>query len=120
MTLTVALLAYSVPIINNSQALTNIPASPAPGQRPRRLPGFFSTIGKSNETAKEEKAEIAQARIARATRSKAASGNTSKVAAVTSEKPTTASKPAEKATPRPAGSLCYLMIARDDALFSVV
>ncbi len=82
-----------------------IPASPAPGQRPRRLPSFFPTIGKSDETAKEEKAEIAQARIARATRSKAASGSTSKVAAVTSDqagKATATSKPVEKATARAA------------------
>lgn len=85
-----------------------IPASPAPGQRPRRLPGFFSTIGKSDETVKEEKAEIAQARIARATRSKTANGNTSKVAAVTPDKAkqtTETSQPTEKAIPRPASRL---------------
>lgn len=91
--------------IDNQPDPIAIPASPAPGQRPRRLPGFFSTVGKSDETAKEEKAEIAQARIARATRSKVASGSTSKVAAVASDKAeqaTATGQPVEKATARPA------------------
>src|SRR5438094_960424 len=41
----------------------------------RRLPGFFSTVGKNKEDAAQEK-DIAQARIARATRVKATSAKT--------------------------------------------
>ena len=42
----------------------------------RRLPGFFSTVGKSAQTQVSQVADIAQARLARAIRGKAAPTNT--------------------------------------------
>ena len=46
-------------------------AESKPEPRPRRLPNFFPTIGKSEEDSKAKEAEVAQARLARATRGKA-------------------------------------------------
>lgn len=49
----------------------------APAAPRRRLPGFFSTVGKTTETAASKTADVAEARIARATRGKAASSTSS-------------------------------------------
>src|SRR6266516_1740604 len=43
----------------------------------RRLPSFFSTVGKSTPASTPQEKEVAQARIARATRGKLASAKTS-------------------------------------------
>jgi hypothetical protein len=49
----------------------------APAAPRRRLPGFFSTVGKTTEAAASKTADVAEARIARATRGKAASSTSS-------------------------------------------
>ncbi|HEU5228991.1 MAG TPA: hypothetical protein VFU49_14330 [Ktedonobacteraceae bacterium] len=67
-------------------------AAPAPK---RRLPGFFSTIGKNGQDSTAKEVDVAQARLARATRKKGAQP----------EKATaTPAKAVEKKTTRPATS----------------
>jgi hypothetical protein len=61
-------------------------AAPAPKAR-RRLPGFFSTIGKSEQSEKE--VDVAQARLTRATRGKATSTATASKTAPAEETQTT-------------------------------
>jgi hypothetical protein len=79
--------------------------TPEPIEKPaRKLPGFFSTVKKSEQdtTSKETKeAEVAQARLARATRGRApveaigtVPAKTSKGTSVESKASTTATKPA--------------------------
>lgn len=73
-----------------STALSTAPAASARSsvvQRMRRLPGFFSTIGKSEREADVKEADVAQARLARATRGKAAA-QSSQPAVAEDEKPT--------------------------------
>ena len=70
---------------------------PEAAPKGRRLPNFFSTVGKKEDTQKE--AEVVQARLARATKGK---GTTAKTTAVT-EQSAEISKPDVKAAP-PAGS----------------
>jgi hypothetical protein len=106
-----AAIATETPLTTGSQPETKTaPATAttlAPGQRTRRLPGFFSTVGKKEESAQEEKTSIAQARIARATRAKGITSTTGKVEAVTPEKTekndkrATATQSSEKTTPKP-------------------
>jgi hypothetical protein len=59
-----------------------VPTSPAKG---RRLPNFFSTVGKSEKEDNQKETDVVQARLARATKGKA-STTTAKTAAVTEEK----------------------------------
>ena len=63
----------------------------------RRLSGFFSTVGKKQQTETTTEADIAQARIARATRGKA----TAK-AAITTEEPEDEAKAVAKPEPKKA------------------
>ena len=46
--------------------------SPVTASRPRRLANFFSTVGRNDKTPEAQEVDVAQARIARATRGKAA------------------------------------------------
>src|SRR5689334_21123547 len=70
-------------------------AESVPAPKTRRLPGFFSTIGKNDQDSKAKEVEVAQARLARATRKKIAQP----------EKATeTPAKAVEKKTARPATS----------------
>ena len=54
----------------------------APQKPARRLPGFFSTIGRKTEAEESQEVDVAQARLARATR-KAGAGTASKEVATT-------------------------------------
>jgi hypothetical protein len=93
-----------------STALSTAPAASAPSsvvQRIRRLPGFFSTIGKSEREPDVKEADVAQARLARATRGKVAAQSSQPAAE--DEKPTetkatrpTAPSKASSAPARPA------------------
>jgi hypothetical protein len=72
------------------EVVTTTP-EPAPAKRSGpRLPNFFSTVEKSEKKETEGKSDVVQARLARATRSKA-STNTGKAAAVTKETADTSS-----------------------------
>ncbi|HET9921444.1 MAG TPA: hypothetical protein VFQ30_16495 [Ktedonobacteraceae bacterium] len=80
----------------NEMAMAEEPMPVAPAKPARRLPGFFSTIGKKTETEAEPEVDVAQARLARATR---------KVGAVSATKETTTSKKesdGEQETKKPA------------------
>ncbi len=102
-----------------SSVATSAPAvepgiAPAPASVPspnapkgRRLPGFFSTLGRGSQGTDESKQEkdIAQARIARATRGKSVTAKTAAVSASAETAKPTASSEKEssaKATPAPA------------------
>ena len=65
----------------------------------RRRLGFFSTIGKNNETSEQKEAEVAQARIARAVRSSKGGNATAK-----GETPQTGEKTEEKKPARATSS----------------
>ncbi|GCE48426.1 hypothetical protein EI42_06206 [Thermosporothrix hazakensis] len=83
--------------------------SPAPSRR--RLPGFFSKVGKSQETQPEE---IARARLARASRNKAQKheGKDTKEEETKAEKPKSPSKPAPLFKTRwILGLLIYMLVA---------
>jgi hypothetical protein len=106
-----AAIATETPLTTDSQPETKTApttaTAPAPASRARRLPGFFSTVGKKEEGIQEDKTSIAQARIARATRAKGITGTTNKVEAVTpestekSDKRATTTQSTEKTTSRP-------------------
>jgi len=78
------------------------PAQPTE-TKARRLPAFFSKVGKNENDEEQKEVDVAQARLARATRNKTAS--TGKVAAVEKEEPKAAeaktSQPATKARTAP-------------------
>src|SRR5437660_11332348 len=57
-------LAGDIPEINPAPEPVTAP------KRLRRLPSFFSTVGKNDQENKAKEAEVAQARLARATRGK--------------------------------------------------
>ncbi len=88
-----------------------VPAPEPPEKPARKLPGFFSTIRKNEQdtTPKETKeAEVAQARLARATRGKAPVEVVGTVPTKTSKSPVvegkgTASTPATKPATKPQG-----------------
>jgi hypothetical protein len=95
----------------------------------RRLPSFFSTVGKNKEDTAQEK-DVAQARIARATRVKANPAKTTgeSQSEVQDEPKKAPAKPARSATPaRPAstfktryifGMVLYLLAANFIGLFT--
>jgi|SRR5579863_5770316 len=58
-------------------ATESLSAQETPAAPRRRLPGFFSTVGKTTETAASKTAEVAEARIARAKRGKTAPSTSS-------------------------------------------
>jgi hypothetical protein len=103
----------------------NTPVAPSR----RRLPSFFSTVGKNKEDAAQEK-DIAQARIARATRVKAApTKTTGESSSEAEDEPKKApAKPARPATPaRPTsafktryifGMVIYLLAANFVGIFT--
>lgn len=66
---------------------------PVTTPKPRRLPGFFSTVGKNDQEDKPKEVDVAQARLARATRGK-----------ITQSEKATSSKKTETKTTRPANS----------------
>ncbi|SRR5579884_3945859 len=76
-------------------------AEPEPAPRGRRLPNFFSTVGKSEKADEKKEADVVQARLARATRSKAstATGKTPAVSEETKETQKPAAKTESKAAP---------------------
>jgi hypothetical protein len=80
-----------------------VPTSPAP--KGRRLPNFFSTVGKSEKEDNQKEAEVGQARLARATKGKTSTA-TGKTPAVTEAKETpkseTKAAPAATTRTRPA------------------
>ncbi len=91
-----------------------VPAPEPISKPPRKLPGFFSTVkkGEDDTTAKETKeAEVAQARLSRATRGKAPIEAFGTVPAKTSKSPavenktTSSTTPAAKTTPAKPPSL---------------
>ena len=103
--------------------------SVAPQKQPRRLPGFFSTVGRKAQSEEEQEVDVAQARLARATR-KAGAGATNKEVATTSkeEPKQEAKKPAttKAAATRPAsgfktryllGMVVYLLGANFVGIF---
>ena len=73
---------------------TSTPIETSTDRVPRRLPGFFSTVGKRAQTQTPSETDVAQARIARATRSK---GSATKSTSET--KSTSVSKTAAKQEP---------------------
>ncbi|MBV9230954.1 MAG: hypothetical protein JOZ18_16710 [Chloroflexi bacterium] len=78
-------------------------AAPAPKTR-RRLPGFFSTVGKSEEQGEKE-VDVAQARLARATRGKVTSKAASQTTPAEETKPTRPAASKASSTPqRPASA----------------
>ncbi len=82
---------------------TSTTSTEKPAGTSRRLPGFFSTVGKKAQDETEtgtEKAEIAQARIARATRGKAPA-KSSATTEITAKEPEakTETKPEPKKAP---------------------
>lgn len=73
----------------------------APKQR-RRLPGFFSTVGKNDQENKAKEAEVAQARLARATRGKIAQPEKA-ASAKNTETKTTRTTTTTRTTAQPTG-----------------
>jgi len=67
----------------------------------RRLPGFFSTVGRKQQQETTTEADIAQARIARATRGKAPAKATSATEAPTKGAKAVAQPEAKRTTTRP-------------------
>jgi len=78
----------------------------------RRLPAFFSTVGKKQQTETTTESDIAQARIARATR-----GKTSAKAASTTETPTNEAKAVAKSDPKKATAAATAKPAPRPSLF---
>src|SRR5579863_5888575 len=74
--------------------------SSAPPSPTKRLANFFSTVGRGQKTAAEQETEVAQARLARATRGKATVPAKDSTNSETKE-PTKASAPASSAPKRP-------------------
>lgn len=92
-----------------AEAVETAPAdevvSTAPQKQTRRLPGFFSTIGRKAQSEESQEVDVAQARLARATRKASTSVTTKETAATSKEEPKQeAKKPATTraaATTRP-------------------
>src|SRR5581483_11005738 len=81
-----------------SQEVATEPApEPAQPSKGRRLPNFFSTVGKSEKEESKKETDVVQARLARATKGKASTA-TGKTAAVTSEEKEDSAKGGEKVT----------------------
>ncbi|HLJ32016.1 MAG TPA: hypothetical protein VKU38_00105 [Ktedonobacteraceae bacterium] len=68
----------------------------------RRLPGFFSTVGRKQQEEATTEADIAQARIARATRGKTPAKSASATESSAKEIPAVAKSEPKKAAARPA------------------
>src|SRR5579875_1886015 len=84
--------------IETAEETPVVKEAPAAPQKTRRLPGFFSTIGKKPT---EETPDVAQARLARATR-KAGTGTTKATDTTTTETTTTEEKQEKQETkPKP-------------------
>lgn len=116
--------AVSEPVV---EAEAPVVPTPAPTPRSRRLPNFFSTVGK-NEQKEEQENDAAQARIARATRKATPTAKTSVVkperveklekAKPIEEKPRPASRPTTSGRPGTFktryifGMVIYLLVAQ--------
>lgn len=85
-------LAVDIPEISSA-------AEPVAAPKPRRLPGFFSTIGKNDQENKAKEVDVAQARLARATRGKVTQSEKAASAKQTETKTTRAAT--SKAPARP-------------------
>ncbi len=101
--------------VEESAAAEQVQASPAPpAPSSRRLPRFFSHVGKSSQAQEVDETEAAQARLARATRSKttpakaAASETTTEDESRQEQKATTRKEPARAGAPsRPASQSAF-------------
>ncbi|MEO8969982.1 MAG: hypothetical protein ABI406_00085 [Ktedonobacteraceae bacterium] len=82
-----------------AQPTTSTTTTAKPAGSSRRLPGFFSTVGRKQQEETTTEADIAQARIARATR-----GKTSAKAASTTEAPDKETKAVAKPEPAKAAA----------------
>src|SRR5215467_2917192 len=67
----IPVLETNQPIEESLSALSE--QSITPPSRTKRLASFFSTVGRSQKTSEEQETEVAQARLARATRNKTVS-----------------------------------------------
>jgi hypothetical protein len=96
--------------------------------KPRRgLAGFFSTVGKNDESSEKKGVDVAQARLARATRGKVAEDKATTKSSETSTKETKDARPAASRTPqRPQsafkmryifGMFIYLIVANFAGLY---
>src|SRR5581483_11421578 len=80
---------------------TSAAAEPVAAPKSRRLPGFFSTVGKSDQENKAKEVDVAQARLARATRGKITPPEKAASAKKTETKTTRATTSASKTPARP-------------------
>ena len=85
-------LAVDIPEISST-------VEPVATPKPRRLPGFFSTVGKNDQENKTKEVDVAQARLARATRGKVTQSEKAASAKQTETKTTRAAT--SKAPARP-------------------
>lgn len=87
----------------SQEVATELAPEPVQPSKGRRLPNFFSTVGKSEKEESKKKTDVVQARLARATKGKASTA-TGKTAAVTTEEKEDSAKGGEKVTATSAGS----------------
>lgn len=85
-------------------AETSSATEPVAAPQPRRLPRFFSTVGKNDQENKTKEVDVAQARLARATRGKIAQPEKAASSQKTETKTTHAATSTSRTPARPTGT----------------